>query len=206
MTYIYLGSKKIKLFEKTWRNILKPTLEQLDSSMFLFYIYILYMNDKSNGRVNILGENKPYQFTLFENPGNPTTPYTNAMTGNWKDSILSKAFFSRDNITIVQNGIRAGVFRCSNGRYNVAPQDEINLKIVMRSIFLQNAKNDTSNITGQIQALNNMVLQYCVKNVFGEATAYIKYRNDVSTLAVPEARPVYVNCKGDKQLELKHWF
>ena len=164
------------------------------------------MTDKSNGRVNILGDNTAYQFTLFENPGNPVTTYNDAMTGNWKDSVLSNAFFSRDNITILQNGIRAGVFRCSNGRYNVAPQDETNLKIVMRSIFLQNAKNDTSNITGQIQALNNLVLSYCVKNVFGSATSYIKYRNDVSTLAVPEARPVYVNCKGDKQLELKHWF
>ena len=164
------------------------------------------MNDKSNGRVNILGNNTPYQFTLFQNPGNPTTSYNDAMTGNWKSTLLSKAFFSRENITILQNGIRAGVYKCSNGRFNVAPQDETNLKIVMRSIFLQNAKNNENDITGQIKTLNNLVLDYCVKNVFGGATSYIKYRNDVSTLAVPEARPVYVNNKGDKQLELKPWF
>ena len=162
------------------------------------------MNDP-NGRVNILGENKQYQFTLFESPGKPTT-YNDAMTGNWNDTMLSKAYFSRENIQIIQNGIRAGVYKVSNGRYNVAPQDETNLKIVMRSIFLQNAKNDTRPVPQQINELNNLVLDYCVKNVCGEATSYIKYKHDVSTLAVPEARPIFVSTKGDKQLELKPWF
>ena len=162
------------------------------------------MNDP-NGRVNILGDNTQYQFTLFENPGQPTT-YNDAMTGNWKDSLLSKAYFSRENIQIIQNGIRAGVYKVSKGRYNVAPQDETNLKIVMRSIFLQNAKNDARPIPQQISELNNLVLAYCIKNVCGEATAYIKYKHDVSTLAVPEARPAFVSVKGDKQLELKPWF
>ena len=158
-----------------------------------------------NGRVNILGDNTQYQFTLFENPGQPTT-YNDAMTGNWQDTLLSKAYFSRENIQIIQNGIRAGVYRVSKGRYNVAPQDETNLKIVMRSIFLQHAKNDGRPIPDQIRDLNNLVLEYCVKNVCGEATAYIKYKQDVSTLPVPEARPVKVDVKGDKQLELKPWF
>lgn len=162
------------------------------------------MNDP-NGRVNILGDNTQYQFTLFENPGQPTT-YNEAMTGNWDDSLLSKAYFSGENIQIIQNGIRAGVYKVSKGRYNVAPQDETNLKIVMRSIFLQNAKNDARPIAEQISELNGHVLAYCIKNVCGEATAYIKYKHDVSTLAVPEARPTFVSVKGDKQLELKPWF
>ena len=158
-----------------------------------------------NGRINILGENTQYQFELFQNPGQPTT-YNDAMTGNWNDSLLSKTFFSRENIQIIQNGIRAGVYKVSKGRYSVGPQDETNLKIVMRSTFLQNAKNDGRPIPMQIAELNNMVFDYCIKNVCSEATAYIKYKQDVSTLAVPEARPVYVRIKGDKQLELKPWF
>ena len=158
-----------------------------------------------NGRVNILGENTQYQFTLFENPGKPTS-YSDAMVGNWNDTLLSKAYFSHQNIQIVQNGIRAGVYKVSKGRYNVGPQDETNLKIVMRSIFLQNAKNDARPIAEQVSELNNMVLDYCIKNVCGEARAYIKYKQDVSTLPVPESRPVHVSVKGDKQLELKPWF
>jgi hypothetical protein len=165
------------------------------------------MNYNPNGRVNILNPNTQFQFSLFKtNDNNRTTSYNDALVGNWNDTLLSKAFFSSNNMTIIQNGIRAGVFKISNGRYSVAPQDETNLKIIMRSIFLQNARNDPNNITEQLSELNNLVLKYCIPNVFSEATSYIKYKNDVSTLAVPMKRPTFVSVKGDKQLELKPWF
>ena len=163
------------------------------------------MSNQANGRVNILGDNNKYQFTLFDNPGKPSG-YQDALVGNWKDNMLSKAFFSPENEKIIQNGIRAGVYKRSSGRYVVAPQDETNLKIIMRSIFLQNAKNIPTHITEQIAELNQHVLDYCISNVFSEASAYIKYRNDVSTLAVPLKRPAFISVKGDKQLEFKRFF
>lgn len=161
-----------------------------------------------NGRVDIQGPNID-QFQLFQNPGvnyNETTSYRGAMTGNWEDNILSDTFFSVGNIKILQNGIRAGVYKMSNGRYNVAPQDETNLKIIMRSIFLQFAKNQQHDIKKQIQDLNNKVLEYCIPEVHNEAISYIKYRQDVSTLPVPEARPTFISTKGETTLEMKPWF
>jgi hypothetical protein len=160
-----------------------------------------------NGRININGPPKN-QFELFENPGqnyNESGGYQEAVNGNWEDNALSKTFFCRGNIDIIQNGIRAGVYALSNGRFNVGPQDETNIKIIMRSIFLQNASNLPNNITQQIFELNKLVLNYCIPNVFNEAEAYIKYKNDVSTLVVPMKRPAYVNNKGDKVLELKQF-
>lgn len=165
-------------------------------------------NNIQNGRVNISGPIMN-QFQLFDNPGvnlNDTTSYQGALTGNWNDNLLSKAFFSKDNIIIIQNGIRAGVNKMSNGRFNVAPQDETNLKIIMRSIFLQFAKNNHIPIPQQIKELNRLVLNYCIPNVHNEAEGYIKYKNDVSTLPVPQQRPAFVSNKGDKVLELKPWF
>jgi hypothetical protein len=166
------------------------------------------MNIESNGRVNILNPNTQYQFSLFKHTegNNGSTSYNDALVGNWNNTILSNAFFSSKNMSIIQNGIRAGVFKMSNGRYSVGPQDETNLQIIMRSTFLQNARNNPNNITEQINELNNLVLKYCVPNVFNEATAYIKYKNDVSTLAVPISRPAFVSVKGNKQLELNPWF
>lgn len=160
--------------------------------------------DTQNGRLDIMGPAKN-QFELFDNPGqnyNDITSYRDAVNGNWDETVLSKTFFCAGNIQIIQNGIRAGVYALSNGRYNVGPQDITNLKIIMRSIFLQNASNLPTDITGQITALNKLVLNYCIPNVFNEADAYIKYKNDVSTLVVPMKRPAYVNNKGDKVLEL----
>lgn len=163
------------------------------------------MSEQANGRVNILSNNNAYQFELFDNPGKPKN-FKEALTGNWNDTLLSKAFFSVENMQIIQNGIRAGVYKRSNGRYNVGPQDETNLKIIMRSIFLQHAKNMPIMITEQIEELNEKVLAYSIKDVFSEATAYIKYKNDVSTLAVPIKRPAFISVKGDKQLEFKRFF
>ena len=166
------------------------------------------MSQIYNGRVNISGPPKN-QFQLFDNPGtnyNDVTSYRGAMTGNWTDNTLSKTFFSTQNIQIIQNGIRAGVFKMSKGRFNVGPQDLTNLKIIMRSIFLQFSANKPDNIREQVTALNNLVFDYCIPSVHNEALAYLKYKNDVTTLAMPEARPVSDNNKGSKTLELKHWF
>lgn len=167
-----------------------------------------FQNPHANGRVNIQGPNMN-QFELFANPGvdyNDVTSYRGAMTGNWNDTVLSNAYFSRENIQIIQNGIRAGVYKMSNGRYTVGPQDETNLKIIMRSIFLQFSKNVNVDIPGQIRTLNNKVLEYCVPEVHNEAVSYIKFKHDVSTLPVPEARPVLASNKGENTLELKPWF
>lgn len=169
---------------------------------------IVYQNNQ-NGRVDIMGPNKN-QFELFDNPGvnsqYRSTSYNDAMTGNWDDTILSRAFFSRNNIRIIQNGIRFGVYKMSKGRISVGDQDETNLKIIMRSIFLQYSKNVANNITSQIQRLNTLVLEYCVPDVHNEAVSYLKFKNDVSTLAIPQQRPTYTNVKGNKVLELKNFF
>ncbi len=161
-----------------------------------------------NGRVNIMGPAKN-QFQLFDNPEQKerdNSGYNDALNGNWDTNMLSKTFFCKGNIDIIQNGIRAGVYQISNGRYNVAPQDMTNLKIIMRSIFLKNAENKPTHITEQVEILNRLVLNYCVKNVYNEAEAYIKYKNDVSKLPIPLNRPTFVSNKGDKVLEMKPFF
>ena len=92
-----------------------------------------------NGRVDILGPNLPDPFSLYDKiPVAQTTSYKNALQGNWTKSSLSCAFFSAGNIQIIQNGIRAGVYESSKGRYTIGPQNEDTLKIIMRSIFFEN--------------------------------------------------------------------
>jgi len=159
-----------------------------------------------NGRVNITGHNPFMRFQLYDKIANDdkTTAYRDAMTGNWENNNLSNTFFSKENINKIQQGIITGVDKISNGRFKISKQDEDTLKIIMRSIFLQNSKNNNINIPGQIDVLNKHVLNYCIPQIYSEAQGYIKYKNDVSTLAVPIDRPVstYTN----NSLELKKWF
>ena len=97
------------------------------------------------------------------------------------------------NIDILQNGIRAGVYNRSNGNYLIGTQNCDELKIIMRSIFLQNAKNVSTNIPEQITALNKIVLDYAIHQVYGEAEGYMKYKRDASTLAMPLEPPVMLS-------------
>ena len=164
------------------------------------------MNKINNGRVNIKTPNTSSLFQLYDKiPANQCTTFRSATEGLWDETTLSRAFFSQPNILILQNGVRAGVYRRSNGQYLISPQDCDSLKIVMRSVFLQYSSNKPFNITEQIEQLNKMVLDYCIQQVYSEAQGYMKYIDDVSTLVVPIAHPVQVS-NTDRQLEFTSWF
>jgi hypothetical protein len=144
-----------------------------------------------NGRVNILGHNPVDRFLLYDKPKEyKATPYRNALVGNFQVTILSKAFFSAENIEILQNAIVAGVFEKSNKRFRIGYQDEDTLKTIMRSMFLQYSKNLDTNIRAQIIELNKHVTDYAVPQVYNEAVGYLKYKQDVSTLATPIELPI----------------
>ena len=53
--------------------------------------------------------------------------------------------------------------------------------------------------------LNELVFEYCVPRVHGEAEGYIQYKRDVSNMHIPIAHPNFSDYK-HKTLELKPWF
>jgi len=164
------------------------------------------MNSATNGRVDIKTPNTSNLFQIYDKiPAHQCSTYRNPTEGLWDESTLSNLFFSRENIKIIQNGIRAGVYKKSNGNFVIGEQDCDSLKIVMRSVFLQNSSNQPTHVTQQVEALNQLVLDYCIQQVYSEAKGYVKYISDVSTLAVPIAHPVTTN-NTDRQLVLKPWF
>lgn len=160
----------------------------------------------NNGRVDIMQPNTGTLFSMYDKiKVNDLTNFRDALTGNWTNSPLSNAFFSKENIEILQNGIRAGVYKKSKGLYEIGIQSVDNLKIIMRAIYLQSATNLPNSITEQIKALNDLVLNFCVLRVYNEAVAYMNYRRDVSQMYNPISLPVQVDVD-DKTLELKPWF
>jgi len=160
----------------------------------------------TNGRLNIL-EPPMNQFSLYDKipSSNQCETFHDAMTGNFTDSTLSQIYFSKENIEIIQNGLRAGVYEVSNHQYLIDNQNCDTLKIIMRSVFLQSSTNLPNNIREQIEALNNIVIEYCVKQIYSEAQAYINYKHDVSNMYTPIDRPTQPDYN-NKTLELKPWF
>lgn len=160
----------------------------------------------SNGRVDIKSPNTCDLFAMYDKiPANQCTTFRNPVEGLWDNTQLSDMYFSKKNIQIIQNGIRAGVYQKSNGQYVIGPQDCDSLKIIMRSIFLQYSANQPDNISQQIRQLNQLVLNYCIPQVYSEAQGYMKYLYDASTLVVPIAHPVLAK-DNDKELVMKPWF
>lgn len=170
---------------------------------------ILNLKQRFNGRVDIKSPNTSQLFALYDkmntNQRNQCVTYRNATEGLWDETDLSRGYFSASNIQLLQNGIRAGVYHRSNNQYLIGEQDCDTLKTIMRSVFLQHAINQPHNISEQINILNQVVLKYCIEQVYGEAQGYMKYIDDVSTLPVPIAHPV-MSTTSDRELEFKTWF
>jgi hypothetical protein len=146
------------------------------------------------------------QFELARHPGvnynTQTASYVDLLSPNRRgteppsggDSVISRVFFCPQNIQLLQNGIRAGVARRSEergtGEMIVGRQNEDQLKLVMRSVFLQNVSEfERGDVTRKVEELNALVLDYCVKNVYDETLAYRRYIRDASTLAAPIDHP-----------------
>ena len=164
------------------------------------------MDYSTNGRVNIMGPNVSTKFSMMDKiPLTTNTDYSNVLTGTFERTTLSDAYFSKNNIQIIQNALRKGVFDKSNKKILVDQQPEDQIVSVMRSIFYQHSNNLQDNIPQQIQNLNEYVIDFCVKEVYNEAVAYLKYKEDCSKMHVPMSRPLYSN-KTDKTLEQKPYF
>jgi hypothetical protein len=165
--------------------------------------------DQYNGRVHLLDDSNPdLRFQMAEKISikNKATEYRDALTGLHEETVLSRAYFSEENIQILQNGLRAGVYELSNKEWSVPPQNIDNLKIIMRSIYLQYAKHSTTeSITDQIRKLNQYVLDYAVPKVYNEAQGYLNYIRDQSTLVMPLEHAKQSD-RDFKHLEWKRFF
>jgi len=161
--------------------------------------------DSVVGRIDVnANENGTPFFVQDKIQKDEKTNYSNAMQGLMENSLLSITFFSGNNISIIQNNLRAEVYEQTKNQYKIDIQDTDQLKIIMRSIFLQYSSNHSDNIQGQIEELNRKVLHYAVPQVLNELVSYIKYKKDISEprelLKLPQSLAI------DKTVELNHFF
>ena len=146
----------------------------------------------ANGRVDILEPELDTKalFTLYDKmPVNIPTSFRDATKGEWNESNLSRAFFSRENVQIIQNGIKAGVYHKSNKQYVIADQSVDTIHIIMRSIFMQNSINMETNIPQQISQLNQLVIDFSVPRVYSTLISHNKYLRDASMMPEPLSHP-----------------
>ena len=132
------------------------------------------------------------------------TNFYNTIKYTLEPNILSKTFLCYENRIIIQNAIKAGVYKLSNNTYIIDKQDDDVLNSIMSGIYLHYSLNKPDNIKKQIEDLNKIVIEYCVPKVFGELKGYMQYKFDASTLVVPIMKPV--STYNSKELVLNHFF
>ena len=125
-----------------------------------------------------------------------------AVRGIHEKTLLNQLYFSQKNIKNIQNKLRYTVYKMSRGQFTIGNQNETELQIVMRSIFLQFGKNLPTNIKGQIANLNELVVDDLSPKVLSQTKQYIKYLEDINEPYRPIQRPQNVSSAGSKVLEM----
>lgn len=128
-----------------------------------------------------------------------------ALKGIQQDSPLSKLFFSKTNIDALQEGIRYSVYKATNGKFVIGRQSDDELKVIMRSYYLQFSQNLQYELIEQIKELNGLVLDYCVQQVMSGVTSYSGYLRDIQMLPYPMDLPQTTSIYGTKSSEFKEF-
>jgi len=93
--------------------------------------------------------------------------------------MLNTLFFSKNNITNIQKGIRRRVYELSNGNYLISDQSSKNLMIIMKLVYKNNGLYADTHITEQIKQLNEIVMKESVLKIISSIQAYKGYLEDI---------------------------
>ena len=142
----------------------------------------IYEYDKNDNMDNILLSND-----IKITPGNRSMGCAdNILSGVLEETLLSKYFFSDDNVMNIQKIIRYEFFKEKNDKIDY--QSNITLLTIMRGIYLKysNSVDKTlEKIKIQIQKLNGMVVQYSLSKIYSNYEMYQHYLKDTSRLPLP---------------------
>jgi len=125
------------------------------------------------------------------------------LRGNWEKTPVSSAFFSSENIERIQQLIRKAVYDRSTPKgYVIDKQSVDELKIIMRAIYYQYARNLPQDILVQVMDLNHKVVDWSVPHILSAVDHYNYYIKDISTLPVPMEQPQSLSSAGTRTLPM----
>jgi hypothetical protein len=112
-------------------------------------------------------------------------------------SPLGEIFFSPENISRLQKRIKREVFVRSNGKYKLdVEQNESDLLIVMRSVFISDALNSPYKLIHQVKELNNRTIERIVPDMISIIKQDQKYLDELDKPINPIPLPVNVSRAG----------
>lgn len=118
---------------------------------------------------------------------------------NLDENLLAGVFFGRANLDALQVGMRNRVLNESEGGYAIGRQSEVDLIILMRSVYMDHARHDErAPLLEQVRELNDLVLQRAVRLIMSYIRQDEGYKRDVSTLPELLDRPTFMSSHGQR--------
>jgi hypothetical protein len=117
---------------------------------------------------------------------------------------LNEQFFSQANIDVLQSQIQTLVRQMVGA--DIGRQSDSDLMLIMRSYYLQYARNNPGEVAEELAELNERVAQFSANRIAVEVEAYRYYRKDILDFPDPIARPIDTQIYGTRTGELKSFF
>jgi hypothetical protein len=153
-----------------------------------------------NGRVIMNNTQNVKDMNMIEGNKPNNNFQVESLYGIQETSKLNQLFFSKKNMDIIQNNIRYTVYVKTNKKHIIDKQSDIELQIIMRSMYLQHSPNLEYNYKEQLEYLNKLVVDWCVEKIIPQLEQYIGYLKEVEYMPMPIDLPVNLSSKGSRTL------
>jgi hypothetical protein len=157
-------------------------------------------NQFQNGRVTLSSNNVKDMKMIDQENERMNNFQVEALYGIQETSELNQLFFSKKNMENIQNMIRYNVYVKSEKKFIIDKQSDIELEIIMRSIYLQHSPNLPNKIKEQIEYLNKLVSDWCSEQIIPEINQYVGYIKEIEYMPLPIDLPVNLSSKGSRSL------
>lgn len=142
------------------------------------------------------------RYNLFQNQSGVQKLNTSIICNNLSVTDVSSAYFTTENQEVIQQAVIAEVYRRSNGQYKIGRQNDNELQIIMSSMYYQYGKNRPDDIAGQVNELNSLVIEECVRIIIPNIQQHLGYIKDITNGIPIMPRPQNVSNAGRNTFSL----
>ena len=119
------------------------------------------------------------------------------LKGLYQPTPLGELFLSQENINRIQKMIKYEIFVRTNGKYKLeVEQNESDLLVVMRDIYITCAKNQPYKVIHQVKELNHRTIEKILPDMISMIKQDDEYIKQLDKPIDPIPLPVCVNSKG----------
>lgn len=117
------------------------------------------------------------------------------------EDALSKMFFSEDNMARLQRKIKEEIYKQTDHVYKlVEDQDESDLLVAMRAIFMEHGKYRSDRIVHQVKILNKLLIDAILPDMISMIKQEYAYLKEINEPIKPIMRPINVSRAGRRTL------